>query len=153
MSHRVERRSYKPNFSLPAISRNWIILGTEIRGRVLEEVLGLEDTFWRPWSRRSNPGSRSLKSSKIVLSSARGQHYLLSCQKFVERLKNFLENGFFWDRQKIFFEDLFFLWRTLALVSLASIGCVFGRAAFGLAIFFVFLASSLVSSTSLLIEI
>ena len=30
----------------------------------------LEDTFWRPW-----PWPRGLKSSKIVLSSARGQHY------------------------------------------------------------------------------
>ena len=52
------------------------------RGGVLEDVLGLEDTFDvlglgfeasspRPWP-------RSLKSSKIALSSARGQQYLLN---------------------------------------------------------------------------
>ena len=40
------------------------------RGGVLEDVLGLEDTFSSPW-----PRPRSLKSSKFALSSARGQHY------------------------------------------------------------------------------
>ena len=42
------------------------------RGGVLEDVLGLEDTFWSPWPW---PWPRSLRSSKIALSSARGQHY------------------------------------------------------------------------------
>ena len=36
-------------------------------------LLGLEDTFSSPW-----PWPRSLKSSKIALSSARGQHYFLN---------------------------------------------------------------------------
>ena len=48
------------------------------RGGVLEDVLGLEDTFWSPW-----PWPRSLKTSKIVLSSARGQHYFLNRWNFV----------------------------------------------------------------------
>ena len=43
------------------------------RGGVLEDVLGLEDTCSSPW-----PWPRSLKSSKIALSSARGQHYFLN---------------------------------------------------------------------------
>ena len=50
------------------------------RGRVLEDVLGLEDvlqdSFWSPWP-------RSLRSSKIALSSARGQHYFLNRWNFV----------------------------------------------------------------------
>ena len=60
----------------------------DIRGGVLEDVLGLEDvledTFsspW-PWPRRSSPWPwpwpRNLKSSKIALSSARGQHHFLN---------------------------------------------------------------------------
>ena len=64
--------------------------GVITRGGVLEDVLGLEDvledTFsspwpW-PWPRRSSPWPwpwpRSLKSSKIALSLARGQHYFLN---------------------------------------------------------------------------
>ena len=43
-------------------------------GGVLEEVIGLEDTFWSPW-----PCPRGLKFLKIGLSSARGQHYFLNC--------------------------------------------------------------------------
>ena len=50
------------------------------RGGVLEDVLGLEDvledTFWSAW-----PGS--LRSSKIALPSARGQHYFLNRWNFV----------------------------------------------------------------------
>ena len=44
----------------------------------------LEDTFWSPWPwpRRSSPWPRGLKSSKIGLSSARGQHYFLNRLKF-----------------------------------------------------------------------
>ena len=63
------------------------------RGGVLEDVLGLEDvledTFWSPWPwpRRSSPWPwpwpRGLKSSKIALSSARGQHYFLNSWNFV----------------------------------------------------------------------
>ena len=44
-----------------------------IRGGVLE------DTFRSPWPRMSSPWPRGLKSSKIGLSSARGQHCFLSC--------------------------------------------------------------------------
>ena len=70
-----------------------------IRGGVLEDVLGLEDvledTFWSPWPwpwpRRSSPWPwpwpRSLKSSKIGLSSARGQHYFLNSWNFVGKRK------------------------------------------------------------------
>ena len=42
-----------------------------VRGGALEDVFDLEDTFSSPWP-------RSLKSSKIALSSARGQHYFLN---------------------------------------------------------------------------
>ena len=44
-----------------------------IRGGVLKDVLGLKDTFSSPW-----PWPRSLKSSKIALSLAQGQHYFLN---------------------------------------------------------------------------
>ena len=50
------------------------------RGGVLEDVLGLEDTFWSPW-----PWPRSLKFSKIALSSARGQYYFINSWNFVEK--------------------------------------------------------------------
>ena len=45
------------------------------RGGVLEDVLGLEDTFRKscPW-----PWPQILKSSKIALASARGQNYFLN---------------------------------------------------------------------------
>ena len=70
------------------------------RGGVLEDVLGLEnvleDTFWSPWPRRSSPWPwpwpRSFKSSKIALSSARGQHYFLNSWISLENARNFAEN-------------------------------------------------------------
>ena len=43
-----------------------------------EDVLGLENTFWSSWH-----WPRNLKSSKIALSSARGQHYFLNRWNFV----------------------------------------------------------------------
>ena len=48
------------------------------RGGLHEDVLGLEDTFWNSW-----PWPRSLKSSKIALSSTRGQRYFLNSWNFV----------------------------------------------------------------------
>ena len=69
-----------------------------VRGRngVLEDVLGLEDvledTFWSPWP-------RSLKSSKIGLSSARGQHYFWTVEISLENARNLaksLQRPFFW---------------------------------------------------------
>ena len=61
------------------------------RGGVLEDVL--KDTFWSLW-----PWPRSLRSSKIALSSARGQHYFLNRWNFVGKrpksCKNFA-NTFF----------------------------------------------------------
>ena len=148
----------------------------------LENVLGLEDTFWSPWPwpRRSNfwPWPRSLKSSEIALSSAREQHYFLNCWNFVEkrqkpcgklaktsfysaigdRLKSIFKTFFAWNK----FWGPFFLENTFACVlgpwsraflCLASRGSVFGRAVLGLGRgFFVSLASSLVSSTPPLTE-
>ena len=68
----------------------------------------LEDTFWRPWH-------RSLKSSKIALSSARGQHYFWTVEISLENVRNLAENQqrpFFWFplveiAGKKFFEDVF----------------------------------------------
>ena len=57
------------------------------RGGVLEDVLGLEDTFSSPW-----PWPRSLRSSKIALSSARGQHYILTVEILLENTRNLAEN-------------------------------------------------------------
>ena len=45
----------------------------------------LEDTFWSPWP-------RSLKSSKIALSSARGQHYFWTVEISLENARNLAEN-------------------------------------------------------------
>ena len=60
-----------------SLSRNVRILRWRPRSGVLEDVLGLEDvledTFSSPW-----PWPRSLRSSKIALSSARGQQYFLN---------------------------------------------------------------------------
>ena len=60
------------------------------RGGVLEDVLGFDLEglgFWSPWPwpQRSSswPWPRSLKSSKIALSSARGQGYFLNSWNFV----------------------------------------------------------------------
>ena len=65
------------------------------RDGVLEDVIGLEDTFSSPW-----PWSRSLKSLKIALFSARGQHYFLNVKNFTYRLKNVFLDRFFGDRPK-----------------------------------------------------
>ena len=78
----------------------------------------LEDTFWSPWPwpRRSSPWPwhRGLKSSKIGLSSARGQQYFLNCLNIVERLKNFFENVFLWRSLEKFLwrAFFFFFWRS-----------------------------------------
>ena len=68
--------------SLPVSGLQFLVLMFMVltsRGGVLEDVLGfedvLEDTFSSPWP-------RSLRSSKIVLSSARGQHYFLNHWNF-----------------------------------------------------------------------
>ena len=56
-------------------SSTFRVTNQRTRGGVLEDILGLEDvledTFSSPWP-------RSLKYSKIALSSARGQHYFLN---------------------------------------------------------------------------
>ena len=100
------------------------------RGGVLEDVLGHEDTFWSPWTRRSSPWPwpRGLKSSRPqvlenwpVLGSRTALFFELL--KFCEALENFFGKRFFveiaWkifvktffffgDRLKNFCEDLFF---------------------------------------------
>ena len=66
----------------------WAQIRLETRGGVLEDVLGLEDTFWSPWS-----WPRSLKSSNIALSSARGQHYFFwTVVISLENARNLAEN-------------------------------------------------------------
>ena len=55
------------------------------RGGVLQDVLGLEDTFLSPWP-------QSLKSSKIALSSARGQHYFWTVEISLENARNLAKN-------------------------------------------------------------
>ena len=83
------------------------------RGGALEDVLGLgdvlEDTFCSPWP-------RSLKSSKIALSSARGHHYFWTAEILLENARNLAENlqrPFFLvsssrDRLKKFLKTFFF---------------------------------------------
>ena len=83
-----------------------LVLYIWARGGVLEDVLGLEDTFWSPW-----PWPRGLKSSKIALSSVRGQHFFLYRWNFADRVKNnfrrlfLLENAWknFWRPFSLFF--------------------------------------------------
>ena len=83
----------------------------------------LEDIFWSPWPWRSSPWLGSLKSSKIILFSARGQHYFLNRWNFVEKRQKpcgKLEKTFFLyfsigDRLKKILKTF---WRTLAPVSL-----------------------------------
>ena len=74
------------------------------RVKVLEDILGFEDTLWSPWPwpRRSDPWPRSLKSSKIVLSSVRGQHYFFIVEILLENTRNFAGN-----LQRPFFVFLF----------------------------------------------
>ena len=78
-----ETRRFLPVLQMPADQ----IKKTKGRGGVLEDVLGLKDTFWSPW-----PWPRSLKSSaskpqvsKVTMSSARGQHYFLYHWNLVEK--------------------------------------------------------------------
>ena len=76
----------------------------------LEDVLGLEDTFWSSW-----PWPQNLMSSKIALSSARGQHYFLNGKNFVDWLKIVFLGRFFLEinQKKVFI--LFFLGKHLHL--------------------------------------
>ena len=73
----------------------------------------LEDTFWSLW-----PWPRSLKSSKIGLSSARGQHYFLNRWNFVGRRQKSREKfakTFFvflkWRLSEKKFLKTFFAWK------------------------------------------
>ena len=83
----------------------------------------LEDTFWSPWL-----WPRSLKSSKIALSSARGQHYFSTAEISLENARNLAKNlqrPFFWFPQveiawKKIFEDLFRLKKCLKTFFLRS---------------------------------
>ena len=62
---------------------------TSLASRTLFEVLGLGLEASSPW-----PWPRSLKSSKICLSSVRGQHYFLNRWNFVGNARSFAENLF-----------------------------------------------------------
>ena len=112
------------------------------RGGVLEDVLGLEDIledrFWSSW-----PWPRSLKSSKIALSSARGQHYLLNCWNFVgkrQKLRRKFAKTFFcfpqveiaWKKiLKTLFLKTFFAWKKfLKIFFLKSLEKNFWRPSF-----------------------
>ena len=112
-----------------------------VRGVVLEDVPGhedvLKDTFWSPWPwpRRSSPWPcpRGLKSSKISLSSARGQHFFLNCWNFVERLKKIFKRRFLLENAWKKFLKTFFLkssekkfWRPFFLETLALVSLVLG---------------------------
>ena len=147
------------------------------RNGVLEDVLGLEDTFWSPWPWRSSPWSRGLKSSKTALSSALGQPFFLNCWNFADRLKKNFRRRFlpenawkkFW-RPLIFFFffeiawkrflKTFFFENTCACVLgpwprvflfLASRGSVLGRAVLGLGFFCVLgLQPCVLDSTSVI---
>ena len=67
-------------FDFILVNLKFLVIRLVTRGGVLEDVLGLEDvleaTFCSPWP-------WSLKSTKIALSSARGQHYFLNSWNFV----------------------------------------------------------------------
>ena len=74
---KIHRKKALPFYGGSKTEKNVPIRDILSRGRVLEDVLGLEGTFWSPWS-----WPRSLKSSKVALSSARRQHYFLNCWNF-----------------------------------------------------------------------
>ena len=122
-----QRRVCMNGFAYSACCINAKIKNVEgkTRGGVLEDVLGLKDTFWSPWP-------WSLKSSKIALSSARGQHYFWTVEISLENARNLTENlqrPCFWFPQveiawNEIFEDLlrlkkilktFFFWEHLRL--------------------------------------
>ena len=101
------------------------------RDGVLEDVLGLEDSFRSPWvwPQRSSPWPwpRSLKSSKIALSLTEDSTILSKRSKLGWKMPETLRKicsdfffCFFGDRLKKIFEELFLFcfWRTLAPVFL-----------------------------------
>ena len=64
------------------------------RSGILEDVLGREDTLWSPW-----PWPRSLKSSKIALSSAEDSTIFEPLKfrwKTLETLRKICKDLFFW---------------------------------------------------------
>ena len=104
----------------------------------------LEDTFWSPWpmprksSRRSSwPWLRTLKSSKLALFSARGQHYFFELLKVCGAPETFFRKRFFLGIAWKIFVKTFFFGKHLrlcpwpwprAFLSLASTRSVLGRA-------------------------
>ena len=123
------------------------------RGGVLEDVLGLEDTFWTPWPwpRKSSPWPwpRGLKSSKIALFSARSTALFFEVLKFCRSPeKKFWKTFFTGERlKKIYIYISFFLNTCACVLGLERVcrrkGCPWPRICFmSLA-----LALSLVSST------
>ena len=78
------------------------------RGGVLEDVIGLKDTFWNPWPRMSSSWSRSLHDLKNALSSVEDsttfwvvKNGLWSWPSFFFS-RNFAENLRFWRENLLF---------------------------------------------------
>ena len=101
------------------------------RGGVLEDVLGLEDTFWSPWPwpRRSSPWPwpRVLENWPVLGSRTALFFELKFCEAlekffgkrfFVEIVWKIFVKTFFWRSPKKFLWRPFFFSRALALVSL-----------------------------------
>ena len=108
------------------------------RSGVLKDVFGLEDTFWRPWPRRSSPWPWPRNCPVLDSWTALFFEPLKFCRKTRETSRKIFENLFCIPLLKIagkfYLKTFFFFWRTLARL------CPWPRG-------FLSLASSLMSST------
>ena len=115
------------------------------RGGVVEDVLGLEDTFWSPWALALKVKSLAVASRPPVLKNcpvlgsrtALFFELLKFCRspekKFyktfftVERMKNYFEDLLSGDRQKNFFKTFFFFFEIAWNISLKTVLFFFRR--------------------------